>query len=118
MRDDVSVNERKGRLSRVPVMNSWPRLVAVVGLVVALTLALFPTWEVSYYSNGQLSSRITTRAWVFGPERSAAMNPTREFSAIARLSWSRFGLDQGIVWVPTIAIILLLRRKRGAPPAA
>ncbi len=105
---------RRGPLSRVPVMNSWQRLVAVVGLVVALGLALFPTWEVRYYSNGHPSSRspVTTRAWVFSPEGSAAMQPTMEFSAIARLSWPRFGLDQGIVWVPTIAIILLLRRKR------
>ena len=29
----------------------------------------------------------------------------------AELSWPRFALDQGIVWFPTIFIIVLLRRK-------
>ncbi len=83
-------------------MNSWQRLVAVVGLVVALGLALFPPHlHARRVPGGEWPwTDVTERTWLFGGS--------------PRILWGRLALEEAVVWVPTVAIILLLRRKRGA----
>ena len=97
----------------VAVTNRWQRLVAVVGLVVALGLALFPPWQVGTETFGVTYSG---RAWWWtaklmpiAPSISGCCEPV-----YARIIWSRLTLEQGIVWGPTITLILLFRKH---PPA-
>ncbi len=119
------------------MMNSWQRLVAVVGLVVAMGLAVYPTWEVKAES---LDSELWRAALALQGsveiiddqvQYVAPQVPLAEYEILTRrafvfvgpyvasktlyvkIIWSLFALEQGLVWVPTIAIILLLRRKRG-----
>ena len=116
------------------MMNGWQRLVAVVGLVVAVGLAVYPTWEVKAESldsellraslalqgrveiiDGQVQyvapqvplaeyEILTRRAFVFAGPYVARK------TLYVKILWSLFALEQGLVWVPTIAIILILRR--------
>ncbi len=89
-------------------MNGWQRLVLVVGLVVAMGLAAFPKWRVMH-----ITGHTTTRALIFSPgdalRRSLGDELRRQFTA--RIVWWRFALEQGIVWVPTVVIVLLLRKR-------
>ncbi len=121
-------------------MSKWQRLVLVVGLMASMGLALYPTWEVKAES---LDSELWRAALALQgsveiidgqPQYVAAQVPLPEYEILTRRAFafagpsvagktlyakivrSRFALEQGIVWVPTIAIILLLRRKRGVPP--
>ncbi len=116
-------------------MNSWQRLVLVIGLVVSMGLALYPTWEVKAES---LDSELLRAALALQgsveiidgqPQYVAAQVPLPEYEILtrrafvfvgpyvasktlyAKIIWSLFALEQGLVWVPTIAIILLLRKR-------
>ena len=116
-------------------MNRWQRLVAVVGFVVAVGLAVYPTWEVKAES---LDSELLRAALALQgsveiidgqPQYVAAQVPLPEYEILTRraflfvgpyvarrtlyvkIIWSLFALEQGLVWVPTVAIVLLLRKR-------
>ena len=61
---------------------------------------------------------LTRRAFVFAGHHTPRAAGLGDWPYVARkplyakIIWSRFALEQGLVWVPTIAIILLLRRQR------
>ncbi len=90
-------------------MNKWQRVVLVVGLVVAMGLALFPPWQ--YVRPGGGGPLYRGRAFVLSDRH---LDPKREPSRHRHhfVAWSRVAMEQFIVWVPTVAIVLLLRRKR------
>ncbi len=117
-------------------MNRWQRLVLVLGLVVAMGLALYPTWEVKAES---LNSELLRAALALQGsveiidgqvQYVAPQVPLPEYEILtrsrasvfagpyvarktlyAKIIWSLFALEQGLVWVPTVVIVLLLRKR-------
>ena len=71
----------------------------VIGLVVSLGLALFPPWQRQVQDWAGITQH--GRAYLFHG---------RAF----KIDWSRVAMEEGIVWVPTVVIVLLLR-KHGQP---
>ncbi len=117
-------------------MNSWQRLVLVIGLVVSMGLALYPTWEVKAESlNSELLRAalalqgsveiIDGKVQYVAPQvplpEYEILTRSRDFVFVgpyvarktlyAKIIWSLFALEQGLVWVPTVVIVLLLRKR-------
>ncbi len=86
-------------------MSKWQRVVLVVGLVVAMGLALFPPWQ------SVNDAVYRGRAFVLS-DRHLAQKRTAAHHRHHLVAWSRVAMEQFIVWVPTVVIVLLLRRRR------
>ena len=80
------------------VMNSWQRLVVVVGLLASLGLALFPP-TCDKRLDGFTSS--TRHSFLFGND-------------IRQILWRRLAVEEAMLWAPTVVLILLLRKRRPA----
>ncbi len=86
-------------------MSKWQRVVLVVGLVVAMGLALFPP------SQSVNDAVYRGRAFVLS-DRHLAQKRTPAHHRHHLVAWSRVAMEQFIVWVPTVVIVLLLRQRR------
>ena len=80
-------------------VNKWQRLVLVVGLVVSMGLALFPPHlQARRVLGGEWPwADVTERTWLFGGS--------------PRILWGRLALEVAVVVVPTVALVLLLRKR-------
>ena len=96
----VRVATMNGATNGVAVTNRWQRLVAVFGLVASVSLALFPPWQHQVQDWAGITKH--GRAYLFHDQA-------------FKIDWSRLALEQGIVWVPTLVLVLILRGVRGKP---
>ncbi len=98
--------DRRARLT-MSIRQDWVVAVVAVALAVAMGLALYPPWDWKKYHRSNIVQRYSTREWVF----SRAPMPSRFTSRTRSLAWRQCMLEQGIVWMPTVVIVLLLRKR-------
>ena len=83
------------------MLSKWQRVVLLVGLVVAMGLALFPPHlQARRVTGGEWPwADVTERTWLFGGS--------------PRILWGRLALEEAVVVVATVAVVLWLRERGG-----